>query len=208
MKYRVTRFKNLAVALRELEPYIRNGEHLQTGKPFKRLHGMRSREALANWLICAAANLERGIDRLSFTSDPTGGDGVIYDSQTKTTWKTEHVLVPRPRAEKEAKAADVETLILDAVALKQGKGGAAYASGKQLVVFLNSGGDQWIPNRVTKKLPRPLHFDDVWVVALQGIDDGEYIYAVTQLDTTAGNAPIWQIRIATDFDSWKVARIQ
>jgi hypothetical protein len=30
MKYPVTRFKGLAV---EIEPFIRNGQHLQTGKP-------------------------------------------------------------------------------------------------------------------------------------------------------------------------------
>ena len=208
MKYPIRRFKSLSVALRELEPFIRNGEHLQTGKPFEQLDGMRSREALANWLICAAVNFEHGIDRLSFTSDPTGGDGVIYDSQTKTTWKTEHVMVPRPRSGEAAKAADTETLVLKAVAFKQGKGGAAYASGKQLVVFVNSGGGRWYPNRVAKQLPKPLHFDDVWVVVLQHIDEGEYVYGVTQLDTTVSNAPVFEIRIARNFDSWTVRRIQ
>lgn len=48
MKYQITRFKNLKVCLKELEPFIRNGEHLQTGKPFKRFGGLRSRELLAN----------------------------------------------------------------------------------------------------------------------------------------------------------------
>jgi hypothetical protein len=37
MKYPVTRFKSLAVALREIEPFIRNGVHLKTGKPFERV---------------------------------------------------------------------------------------------------------------------------------------------------------------------------
>jgi hypothetical protein len=46
MKYPTTRFKNLTVALKELEPYIRNGEHLQTGKPFKQFGDLRSRELL------------------------------------------------------------------------------------------------------------------------------------------------------------------
>jgi hypothetical protein len=32
MKHRVTRFKSLKVGLKELEPFIRNGEHLQTGE--------------------------------------------------------------------------------------------------------------------------------------------------------------------------------
>lgn len=208
MKHSITRFKSLAVALQELEPFIRNGEHLQTGRPFERLHGMRSREALANWLICVAVNFEHGVDQLSFTSDPTGGDGLIYNSEMETTWKMEHVMVPRPHAAKAAEAADIEALVLKAVARKVDKGGAAYASGKQLVVFINSGGSPWFPNSVAKRLPRPLHFDDVWVAALQYIDGGEYTYCVTQLDTTAGNAPVWQIRIAKDFDTWTVSRIQ
>ena len=54
MKYPTTRFKNLTVALKELEPYIRSGEHLQTGKPFKQFGDLRSRELLGNWLLCAA----------------------------------------------------------------------------------------------------------------------------------------------------------
>ncbi len=208
MKHNVTRFKNLSVALKELEPFIRDGEHLQTGKPFKRLSGMRSREALANWLICAAVNSDHDADRLSFTSDPTGGDGVIYDSHTEITWKTEHVLVPRPRSRKAATAADVEPLILNAVTRKQGKGGAAYASGKQLIVFLNSAGAPWVPNRVAKKLPKPLHFEYVWVVVLQYVDHGDYVYGVTQLDTTGGDSPVWCMRIAADFGSWLARRIQ
>jgi hypothetical protein len=93
MKYPVTRFKSLEVCLKELEPFIRNGEHLQTGKPFRRFDGLRSREILANWLLCVALNSEPEASPLTFSSDPLGGDGIITDG-TKT-WMTEHVLVPR-----------------------------------------------------------------------------------------------------------------
>ena len=44
MKYPATQFKSLAAALKEIEPFVRNGQHLQTGKPFERFGGMRSRE--------------------------------------------------------------------------------------------------------------------------------------------------------------------
>jgi hypothetical protein len=37
MKYPVRRFKSLELALKEMEPYVRDGAHLQTGKPFKQL---------------------------------------------------------------------------------------------------------------------------------------------------------------------------
>ena len=82
------------MALKELQPFIRNGEHLQTGKPFKQFGGMRSRETLANWLLCVAINaVSEG--EVTFCSDPTGGDGIICDVSTGEICPTEHVLVPR-----------------------------------------------------------------------------------------------------------------
>jgi hypothetical protein len=72
MKYSVTQFKSLAVALKELEPFVRNGKHLQTGKPFEKFGGKRSREILANWLVCAATNAATE-GKLTFCSDPRDG---------------------------------------------------------------------------------------------------------------------------------------
>jgi hypothetical protein len=205
MKHQVTRFRSLKVGPKELEPFILDGEHIQTGKPFKRFGGLRSRELLANWLLCVAANFACGSDRLTFSSDPLGGDGIICDRVTGRTWPTEHVLVPRAHG---GEAADVGALILKAIKLKLDKGGAAYASGRTLVVFLNAGGGEWYPNKVAKQLPEPLYFEAVWVVALQGVEAGEYLYAVTRLDLSRGNAPAWRVRIGKDFDDWRVAPIQ
>src|SRR6185437_8570162 len=86
------------------------------------------REMVANWLVCAVINADEGSEQLTFTSDPTGGDGVIYNAETEHTWLTEHVMVPRAP---EGETPDIKALILKAVALKQEKGGAAYASGKR-----------------------------------------------------------------------------
>jgi hypothetical protein len=98
---------------------------------------------------------------------------------------------------------------LRAIADKQGKGGAAYASGKTLVVFLNTGGDvPWKPNRVARNLPEPLHFEAVWVVGLHKVESGQYVYGVTRLDLRAGNAPVWLVRIAPGFDDWEVEPYQ
>ncbi len=205
MKHAVKKFKSLTVALKELEPFIRDGAHLQTGKPFKKLGDMRSREVLANWLICVVNNAEAGGERLTFTSDPTGGDGIIYDSETKNTWQTEHVMVPRAP---EATKPDIQALIIDAIKLKQEKGGAAYASGKTLVVFLEAGGEvEWFPNRVAKALPKN-DFADVWVIGLQRVEEGAYVYGVTQLDVSEGDAPTWSVRINPDFTAWDVTRLQ
>lgn len=205
MKHQVTRFKNLKVGLKEIEPFIRDGKHLQTGRPFKRFGGLRSRELLANWLLCAAANFACGADRLTFTSDPVGGDGIICDTATGRTWPTEHVLVPSARS---GEATDVEALILKAIKSKRDKGGAAYAAGKTLVVFLNAGGGEWYPNRVARHLPEPLLFDAAWVVALQCVEDYGYVYAVTMLDQSSGMAPAWRVRIGRGFDTWEVTPIQ
>lgn len=209
INYRVKRFKNLALALKELEPFIRDGAHLQSGRPFEKLHGMRSREAVANWLLCVVSNFAHGSDRMSFMSDPTGGDGVIHDSQTQMTWKTEHVMVRRCRSDKEKQAPKpVETKIVEAVLMKQAKGGAAYASGKQLVVFLDCEGGTWYPNRAAKQIPQPLLFDDLWVVGLHGPVKDEYVYGVSQMDVSTGTAPTWLVRIAPDFQSWTVEVVQ
>jgi len=48
MKHPVKCFNNPKVCLKALEPFIRDGEHLQAGKPFKQFGEMRSREILAN----------------------------------------------------------------------------------------------------------------------------------------------------------------
>src|SRR5438045_7712448 len=112
MKYRVIRFRSLKDALKELERFVRNGEHLQTGRPLARFSGLRSREILANWLICVALNFTNEEGRFTFSSDPLGGGGIICDTVTETTWPTEHVLVSRIGG---GKVADIETLILKTI---------------------------------------------------------------------------------------------
>lgn len=204
MKYEVRRFKSLKICLKELEPFIRNGEHLRTGKGFEKFGEMRSREILANWLLCAVLSTERGYD-FEFTTDPLGSDGILRDPKTEETWPTEHVIAMAPR---DGSAADVAALALAAVQKKQAKGGKAYASGKTLVAFLEvAGGGQWFPNKVAKALPKH-DFVDVWAVGLQGVKNDEYAYGVTQLDADGGDTPTWLVSIAKDFETWSIDRIQ
>jgi len=165
---------------------------------------MRSREILANWLLCVAINSTD--DRaLTFSSDPIGGDGIICDSATGETWPTEHVMVPRLRP---GQTGDSGSLILRAIEQKRSKGGAAYAAGKTLIVFLEAGAGIWFPNKVARQLLDPLLFATAWVVGLHGVEDGQYVYNVTCLDITEGNAPALHVRVGKDFDSWKVNRLQ
>ncbi len=204
MKYPVTKFKSLTVALKEIEPFVRNGQHLQTGKPFDRFDDMRSREMLANWLVCVAVNAVTD-SNLTFSSDPIGGDGIILDEATGETWPTEHVMVPRLRADQ---TVDAHALILDKVEQKRSKGGAAYAAGKTLIVFLDADVGEWFPNRVAQQLPEPLHFATVWVVGLRAVEAGEYVYNVTNLDLSKGVVPALLVRIGKDFDKWEVTPVQ
>jgi hypothetical protein len=57
-------------------------------------------------------------------------------------------------------------------------------------------------------LPDPLYFAAAWVVGLQGVEADEYVYGVTNLDLTEGNAPTLLVRIKEDFGAWEVKRTQ
>jgi len=203
VKYPVTRFKSLEVALKEIEPMVRDPRHLQTGKPLEKFGDMRPREMLANWLLCATFEVIENRELL-FYSDPIGGDGIIRDEATGETWPTEHVYVSQ-----HSKGPDAKGLILDAVNHKQ-RNGAAYCGGKTLVVFLDTpAAGVWFPNEIAKALPSPLLFDTVWVVGFFMIETGGvYVYNLTLLDVTGGNAPAFLLRIAPDFDAWNVEQIQ
>jgi hypothetical protein len=113
-------------------------------------------------------------------------------------------MVPKARDEPPS----VEALIIQATEAKQKKGGAAYASGKTLVVFSDvGGGARWLPNKVAKWLPKT-DFPAIWVVGLHLVEDGQYFYSVSELDEGTGTAPTWLVRIARDFESWEVQRLQ
>jgi hypothetical protein len=204
MKYPTRRFKSLKMALKELEPSIRNGRYLLTGRGFKQFGGMRPREMLANWLVCAAYSFDQQVP-LTFCSDPIDGDGIFLNTKTGETWPSEHVMVPPPRTNE---GDDIETRILKAIDRKRNKGQKAYARGKTLVVFLEGANGAWFPNKIAKRLPKALYFGVVWVVGLQRLQAGEYEYGVASLDLSHGNAPTWTIRIAKGFDSWSVQQVQ
>ncbi len=206
MKHRVTGFVSLHAALKELEPFVRDGEHLLTGRDFPSV-SVRSREILANWLICVAVNSTLQCDRLALmgTTALIGGDGIILDTQTGETWVTEHVADVRRNQSTESSAAE---RILSAIDLKRNKGGAAYARGKTLVVFLLTGGGEWFPTKLARELPAPLLFDAVWVVSFASLEAEKYAYSVTRLDITQGHAPAWRIVINEAFDAWQVEVVQ
>jgi hypothetical protein len=102
-----------------------------------------------------------------------------------------------------------ESLILEQIEAENALG-HEYCSGKTLIVFNETPAGPWLPNRVTRALPANLHFDAVWVVGLQAIDpDGSYVYGVTWLRLGPYfDAPTFTVRVAPDFTSWRVERLQ
>lgn len=207
MRYSVVALKSLNLALAELKPFILNGIHLQKSRGFKRMNGMRSREMLSNWLLCAVINSHLSPDRMTFTSAPeaVGGDGILVDRLTNIGFPTEHVIVAGTTKNE---GRDAHELILEAIRHKLDKGGASYAAGKVLIVLLFQGAGQWHPNRVARQLPDPILFEAVWVTSLHSVMDGRYTYNVTKLDLSEGNAPAWCVEINDQFDAWTITRIQ
>jgi hypothetical protein len=102
---------------------------------------------------------------------------------------------------------DAQALIQEKVDHKR-EHGEAYGRGKTLIVFLNGGAGEWHPNTVARRLPEPLHFETVWVVGLGCVENGEYVYNVTNLDVSEGNVPVFKARIGKNFDRWVVTRCQ
>ena len=45
-------------------------------------------------------------------------------------------------------------------------------------------------------------------MGLHGVEAGEYLYNVAQMDEESGIAYVWRVRIAADLGKWMVERIQ
>jgi hypothetical protein len=193
------------VALQELRPFIEHGQHLLIGRPFASFHEARSRELLANWLLCVVANFDEMEDRFNFASDPDGGDGFLVDKRTGRIRSTEHVIA---LSRDITRNVTPESVVLAAIQKKIRKGGAAYASGKDLVVFAEGLKEEWYVDRVARSLPHPYHFSTIWVVTLQSVSKGSYSYGVSELDLSAGHCPMWIVTIGKKFDRWSVQQIQ
>lgn len=203
--YAVTRLVSLQRGLQELKPFVKDdARYLRVGRGIRNFGRMLPREFLGNWLVCAASSGDV-TGPYTFTSDPMGGDGIILDESTGDTFPTEHVsvILPPDAPDPDGQA---EQLILAAI---EQKNNAAY-SGKTLIVFNETPAGSWLPNTVTRALPPDLHVAVVWVVGLQFVDaDGTYVYGVTLLHLGPYiDAPTFLVRVAPDFGSWRVERLQ
>lgn len=185
-----------------MERLIKDPRFLRVGRVFTNFP-LRPREVLANWLLCVVGNHENGNDDLTFSDDPTGGDGIILNRKNGRFMLTEHVFVPPPRA---TSTETVEDLIIQQIQHKMKKG-APYARGKHLVVFSEAIG-WWYPNKVGRRIEGSHDFASVWVVGLERGDEAGFLYWVSQPLSEGHDSPSWKVAIEATFTTWRVERVQ
>jgi hypothetical protein len=209
MEHNVVALRSLRAALPDISRLMLRGDLIRSGRDVAQID-LRPRELVANWVLCAVLEQIQGEGRFTVTSHPSEdpsnpsqkGDGIIHDRETGRSVPTEHVMVASAR---DAEGVEIHQRILDAIQSKVNRG-SDYGAGKTLVVLSEATGE-WFPNRVARTLPHPLHFSDVWVVALQP-PTPPYTYGVTCLDLSSGNAPTWRVSLNEDFTDWTVAQRQ
>ncbi len=191
--------KDLKVALKDMEPYVRDPQFLTQGKRFSNFN-MLVREAWGNWLLCAVFSRQYNED---FTFQETeDGDGIVFGKKTKKWCVVEHVCaLDFPKGKKLPKNED---RALWAINYKI-KRGPNYAKDKSLVVFLD-GAELWYPNRVGRQISWQHNFLSVYCVGLLvGTKEG-YSYSVSELGSL--HSPTWRIEINHNFTSWNIIQVQ
>lgn len=201
-RYRLTRIRDLRIALKDLEPRVKDPRFLRVGRVFTNFN-LRPREVLANWLLCVVGNYQNGNEDLTFSDDPTGGDGIILNQADGRYMATEHVFIPPPQPNS---TDGVEDLIVQKIEHKMRKG-VAYARGKHLIVFSEAVG-LWYPNRVARRIAGQHEFASVWVVALERGDEIGFQYSVACPVAGPEDSPAWRVSINADFTDWEVERVQ
>jgi hypothetical protein len=200
LHYNVRTFKSLQACLGECEKFIRQPQYLYTGNKIERFAWMLPREIWGNWIL-AAIGSEGREQELRITTDPDGGDGVIWDPATTIGWRMEHVLIP-PHRQSDNRTTDQK--IIQAAQ----KGGTQYAKGKVLVVLNESGtGERWHPTDVARALPAN-DFNETWVITPDEFVHRSVTYAATRLELTGGQAPIYKVYINSLFTQWRCRQIQ
>lgn len=93
MRQNVTTFKTLKYCLKEMQKFVLDGKHLESGKPLDKFGGLRSREILGCWVIAAMLNHVNQSERIKICTDPNGGDGILYNIDNQESLYIEQVMV-------------------------------------------------------------------------------------------------------------------
>ncbi len=204
LRYNVRTFKSLRACLGECEKFIRQPQLLYTGNKIERFAWMLPREIWGNWILAAICS-EGYEQEYRITTDPDGGDGVIWDPATSIGWRMEHVLIPPHR---QGDNRTTEEKIIEAANKKQQKGGTQYAKGKVLVVLDESGTvERWRPTAVARALPAN-DFTETWMITPDEFVHRSVTYAATRLELMGAQAPIYKVYINSLFTRWRCRQIQ
>jgi hypothetical protein len=112
----------------------------------------------------------------------------------------EHVMVAK-RRDGQRPEESAELLVLTQVEKKLAKGGAAYASNKMLVVYLDADVAGYSPRALRACLPANLAFEGVWLVVPQA---GRWDYDVVCFGEAMPEPQTYRVSITEAFDDWTV----
>ena len=197
---KINTIKDFNIALKDLEPYVKNPDFLIKGREFKNF-SLRPREAWANWLLCTILRKLHG-NHLTFAEDPNG-DGFIVDTKTGEIIPTEHVsalenpLNPLPKG---------EDRVINAINAKISRG-KAYADGKWLVVFFDGAGE-FYRNKIRESIKGRHNFGAIYCIGLLTSDENGYSYSVTEFrESYVDKSITFKIEININFTDWKISQI-
>lgn len=192
--------KDFKLALKDLEPYVKNPNFLIRGREFTNF-SLRPREAWANWLLCAVLRKLHG-EHITFSDEPSG-DGLIINRNTGEVTPTEHVSAlenqfnPLPKG---------ENRIINAINFKINKG-KKYAEGKFLVVFFDGAGE-FYRNKIRESIKGRHNFNAVYCIGFLISDENAYSYSITEFKESHGDKSItFKVEINNDFTDWKISQI-
>jgi hypothetical protein len=192
--------KDFKIALKDMEPYVKNANFLINGREFTNF-SLRPREAWANWLICVVLRKTQG-DNITFAED-TVGDGFLVDKINNIGIPTEHVSALENPYNKQPKGED---RVIEAINKKIVRG-TEYAEGKILVVFFD-GAEEFSRSKIRESIKRRHNFISVFCVGLLTIDENGYAYIVTEFKEEYGDKSLsFKVQINPDFTNWEISQV-
>lgn len=199
MEKELKQIKDLKIALKDMEPYVKNPTFLTQGKRFSNFN-MLIREAWANLLICAVMEKITG-ERYTFQE--SDGDGIIGNIDRKTSHIVEHVCAMDFPAG--TRPPEGEERVLWAIKHKTERG-AEYARNKILVVFFDGAG-LFVRSKIRESIFGKHKFKSVICIGLLTEDDTGYEYILTEYRDEYGNKSIsYRIKIPMDFSGWAIVQ--
>lgn len=193
--------KNLNIAMKDLEPYVKNPKFLTQGVRLQNFN-MLVREAWANILLCTVLRKITGHD-YTFQEE-MNGDGIIFNNTDSTSFGVEHVCAMDYPAGRKLPQGDAR--IIWAIDHKIARG-ADYAKDKALVVFFDGAG-MFTRQNIRENICGRHGFKAVFIIGLLEVVDSKYSYLVTEFRDSFGDKSLsHRVEIDKDFKGWAITQI-